>query len=98
MLLLARRAGEAVLIEGGIRITVVAVEGRTVRLGIEAPADQLILRAEIADELAERTTEAVASRDAAARAGFLPAPQPEPGPSGEAPTRPGRPTGRRRKQ
>ncbi|MGI9626401.1 MAG: carbon storage regulator, partial [Longimicrobiales bacterium] len=37
MLILSRRAGDAVLIDGGIRIQVVGVVGGSVRLGIEAP-------------------------------------------------------------
>ncbi len=76
MLLLARRAGDAVLLDGGIRITVVAVEGKTVRLGIEAPPDITILRAEIADDLARENLGAVPSRDLAQRLGLVPPPAP----------------------
>lgn len=58
MLILARKAGEAVLLDGDVRITVLATDGRTVRLGIEAPADIRILRAEIVDSIAEETRRA----------------------------------------
>jgi carbon storage regulator len=48
MLVLARKTGESVLVEGGIRIVVLACDGRGVRLGIEAPRDGAIVREEIA--------------------------------------------------
>lgn len=60
MLILARKAHEAVILDGGVRITVLATDGRTVRLGIEAPADVRILRAEIVDSIAEETVRATA--------------------------------------
>ena len=46
MLILTRKVGETVLIGGNIRIMVVQVRGKQVRLGIEAPADLLVLRTE----------------------------------------------------
>lgn len=52
MLVLNRKAGEAILIAGGIRIVVVAVDRRGVRLGIEAPAETSILREELHQEVA----------------------------------------------
>ena len=59
MLILSRRAGEAVVIDGGLRITVLANDGRTVRLGIDAPSDVRILRAEIVDQIEEETRRAL---------------------------------------
>jgi carbon storage regulator len=47
MLVLSRRAGQAVVIEGGIQITVVAVQGGQVRLGISAPPDVRVDREEV---------------------------------------------------
>jgi carbon storage regulator len=52
MLILGRREGDSILIEGGIRIVVVSCERGGVRLGIEAPADVKILRGEVADKIA----------------------------------------------
>jgi carbon storage regulator len=46
MLILTRKVGETVLIGENIRIMVVQVRGKQVRLGIEAPADLLVLRTE----------------------------------------------------
>jgi len=64
MLILGRREGESILIEGGIRIVVVACERGGVRIGIEAPPDVKILRGEIADKVAlenQRATAAASS-------------------------------------
>jgi carbon storage regulator len=47
MLILTRKVGESVLIGENIRIIVVQVRGKQVRLGIEAPPDLLVLRAEV---------------------------------------------------
>ena len=62
MLILGRKEGEAILIEGGIRIVVVSCDRGGVRLGIEAPADVKILRGEIADRVAEENQRATALR------------------------------------
>jgi carbon storage regulator len=49
MLVLSRRLGESILIDGGkIRIQVVDISGDSVRLGIDAPRDIAVLREEIA--------------------------------------------------
>jgi len=48
MLILTRRAGEAILLDGGIRIVVIGTDGASVRLGIEAPASVGIVREEVA--------------------------------------------------
>ena len=47
MLVLARRAGETIVINGEIRVTVLSVEGERARLGIEAPRSIPIVREEI---------------------------------------------------
>lgn len=47
MLVIRRRAGEAVLIGDGVEITVIEVSGSRVKLGIQAPAAIPILRKEI---------------------------------------------------
>jgi len=49
MLVLSRKAGESLLIDGQIRVTVLEIGGR-VQIGIEAPSGVRILRAEIAEE------------------------------------------------
>ena len=47
MLILTRKAGETILIGENISIKVVEIRGRQVRLGIDAPADILVLREEM---------------------------------------------------
>ncbi len=53
MLVLTRRPGESVVIDGGIRITVVAVQGNKVRLGIVAPDSVRVDRQEVHARRAE---------------------------------------------
>jgi carbon storage regulator len=48
MLILTRREGETLLIGDNIEVTVLAVNGSQVRIGIEAPREVTILREEIA--------------------------------------------------
>jgi len=47
MLVLTRKPNETIVIANAIRITVVAVKGDRVRLGIEAPGDVPVDRAEV---------------------------------------------------
>ncbi len=47
MLVLSRKPGEEVVIGDNIRLTVMAVRGKQVRLGVTAPADVAILREEL---------------------------------------------------
>lgn len=47
MLVLARRIGEEIVIDGDIRLTVVSVRGKTVRLGIAAPPSVPVDREEV---------------------------------------------------
>jgi carbon storage regulator len=64
MLVLTRRAGETIVIEGGIRVTVVSVQGDRVRLGITAPDSVRVDREEIHQRragAAERMSQTVAA-------------------------------------
>ncbi|MDD6056083.1 MAG: carbon storage regulator CsrA [Helicobacteraceae bacterium] len=47
MLILQREVEECVLIGDDIKIKVVSVDGKSVKLGFEAPSDVLILREEL---------------------------------------------------
>ena len=47
MLVLSRRVGEEIVINDNIRVTVVAVHGDRVRLGIVAPRDVAVDRSEV---------------------------------------------------
>lgn len=47
MLVLSRKLNETIVIDGGIRITVVGIQGKQVRIGIEAPPSVAVLREEL---------------------------------------------------
>lgn len=64
MLILTRRTGEAILIDGGVRIVVLETDGNGVRLGIEAPASVGILREEVVERIAEENIRAGATEEA----------------------------------
>lgn len=67
MLILARKAGEKLVIDGDIIITVLEVgRGGQVRIGIDAPRSHRVLRGELLDEV---TAE---NRGAALRPGQVP--------------------------
>jgi carbon storage regulator len=70
MLILGRRPGESIVIDGGIRIVVLACERGGVRLGIEAPAEVGILRGEIVRAVADENRKAAAPAQAAALVGL----------------------------
>jgi carbon storage regulator len=47
MLVLTRKAGEEIVIDGGIRITILGVKGDRVRVGVDAPPDVRVDRDEV---------------------------------------------------
>jgi carbon storage regulator len=47
MLVLSRRPGQEIVIGDEVRLTVVSIRGNTVRLGITAPAETRVRRAEL---------------------------------------------------
>lgn len=53
MLVLSRRVGEEIIINDNIRVTVVAVKGDRVRLGIVAPRDVNVDRSEVHERRAQ---------------------------------------------
>ncbi len=50
MLVLTRKIGESIIIDGGIEVKIQRVAGKRVTIAIEAPPHVKILRGEIADE------------------------------------------------
>jgi carbon storage regulator len=69
VLILSRKAGDSLLIDGGVRIVVLGVEGTSVRLGIDAPTDVRVMRGEIINQVErenERARVSVVSRAAEA--------------------------------
>jgi carbon storage regulator len=47
MLVLTRRVGETIVIDGNIEVTVVAIQGDKVRLGVNAPRSMRVDRQEV---------------------------------------------------
>ena len=58
MLILTRRIGESIMVGDNIRLVVLDIRGRQIRLGIEAPADIVVLREEIAQRLTDENLRA----------------------------------------
>jgi carbon storage regulator CsrA len=57
MLVLTRGIGEKIVIDGNIQITVVAIKGGKVRIGIEAPDHVRVDREEVHQRRCELTAE-----------------------------------------
>jgi carbon storage regulator len=73
MLVLSRRIGEEIIINDNIRVTVVAVKGDRVRLGIVAPRDVAVDRSEVRERRMQfAAVPAGAGFDADAAIGVLP--------------------------
>ncbi len=51
MLVLTRKQGEQIKIDGRIEVTVLSVQGHRVRIGIQAPSDVSVRRGELVVEM-----------------------------------------------
>jgi carbon storage regulator CsrA len=58
LLILTRKSGESLIIGDGIRVTLLEIRGKQVRLGIEAPAEVVVLREEVFQRLAQKNLQA----------------------------------------
>ena len=76
MLILGRRVGDAIIIDGDIRIVVVSCDRGGVRLGIDAPEHVKILRGEIAHQVASENRRAATLPPASPWIAALGAPRP----------------------
>ena len=56
MLVLSRKAGEKLVIDGNITLQIIKIQGNRITLGIEAPADVKILRGELTQPKAKPQT------------------------------------------
>ena len=56
MLVLTRKTGESIVIGSDIRITVLEIQGRQIRLGIDAPTDVSVHRGEVYERIRKRTS------------------------------------------
>lgn len=61
MLILTRKTEQSIIIDGNIVVTVLAVDGERVKLGIRAPAQVSVLREEIQREVGGENRRAAAA-------------------------------------
>ena len=54
MLILSRKQGESIVIQGRISVSVLEIRARRVRIGIEAPSEMSVQRKEILASIGER--------------------------------------------
>jgi len=59
MLILSRKIGESIVIDGRIHVTVMRVEGETVKLGIAAPTEVPVHRKEVYEEIQRSNQQAL---------------------------------------
>jgi carbon storage regulator len=64
MLVLTRKKGESIVIQNDIVITVLSVEGDTVKIGISAPKDIDIYRKEVFEAIQQNNQSAVMDSNA----------------------------------
>ncbi len=60
MLILSRKLGESIVIDGNIRIKIMRVDGDVVKIGIEAPASVPVHRQEVYEEIQRNNEQALA--------------------------------------
>jgi carbon storage regulator len=58
MLVLSRKKGQSIIIGDNIEITVVEIQGDTVRIGINAPREVTVHRREVFDQIAAENQQA----------------------------------------
>jgi carbon storage regulator len=65
MLILSRKSGESIVIDGRIHVKIVRVEGEVVKIGIEAPSDVPVHRLEVYEEIQRSNQGAVTRQNVA---------------------------------
>jgi carbon storage regulator len=96
MLILSRKLGESIVIDGRIIVKIVRLEGDIVKLGIDAPVEIPVHRQEVYDEIQRNNREALANESGSlpnlsAKPAASPAPAAasapaqKPAPAGKAP-------------
>ena len=63
MLVITRKKGESLLIGDDIEIKIVKVDDGSVKIGIEAPKDKVILRKEVYENVKQENTNAITNID-----------------------------------
>lgn len=63
MLVITRKQGESLLIGDDIEITILKVGDGSIKIGIEAPKDKVILRKEVYENVKKENNDAIANID-----------------------------------
>lgn len=63
MLILTRRPGESLYLGENIKITVLGMQGKQVKLGLEVPDDTTVYREEVYERVIEENRRALASKN-----------------------------------
>ncbi len=63
MLILTRRQGESLYLGENIKITVLGMQGKQVKLGLEVPSDTTVYREEVYKRVIEENRRALASKN-----------------------------------
>lgn len=64
MLILSRKSGESIVIDGRIHVKIMRVEGETVKVGVEAPSEVPVHRHEVYEEI-QRNNQKALTREGA---------------------------------
>jgi carbon storage regulator len=63
MLILSRKSGESIVIDGNVRVKILRVDGDVVKLGIEAPAEVPVHRQEVYEEIERNNQQALTKQN-----------------------------------
>jgi len=55
MLVLSRKSKESIIVDGNIKIVIVAIQGQCVKLGIDAPMSVPVFRSEVQQRIAHES-------------------------------------------
>jgi carbon storage regulator len=63
MLILSRKLGESIVIDGNIHVKIMRVDGDVVKIGIEAPASVPVHRQEVYEEIQRSNKQALTQQN-----------------------------------
>ncbi len=63
MLILTRRSGESLYLGDNIKVTVLSIQGKQIKLGLDVPREMTVYREEIYKRVQEQNKQALESKD-----------------------------------